>query len=210
MTVLIPMTVRPTLPQGLAREVSRRVESLASEIGDARVVYDYSEWPKREGENFYARLARGRQAMIDRHLTPDVTDVMWVDADVAYRPTVYRRLRRASSGVAAPLVLIEGTNANYDTAGFRETFEERSGTHPPYFHGKGPVVQLEAVGACVVFPADVHRNFRFQAMPDSDKTWNTEFWLICQHAKKMGYEVVCDTRIKTYHANLPLHGEGWH
>ena len=187
------------------------LNSLAK-VTDVEIVFDYTKYnPLYEGENFFGRLARMRQALIDSYLREDHEDVLWIDADIVeYPPDLYEQLRALSTGVASPLVLIEGTETNYDTASFREDVARRSSAGPPYFEQEGPIVQLVSTGCCLVMPAEVHRRQKFQAQHDSDDSWNTEWLSMCQKATEMGYEIVCDTRIVVQHANLPAYGEAFH
>ena len=87
---------------------------------------DETEYPKAYSkENYWGRFARMRQSIIDRYL--DGQDyVLWIDADIAFEPDLYRRLVATSAqAVVSPLVLIEGTDTHYDTAGTRPNFERR-------------------------------------------------------------------------------------
>lgn len=179
----------------------------------AEVVYDYREYPKLySGENFFARLARMRQAVIDDYLKPHHTDVLWIDADIVDYPVdLYQQLREVSlTGLVSPLVLVEGTELNYDTASFREDIRYRSSQAPPWFGAPGPVVDLLSVGGCVLVPADVHRQQQFYAQSDEDDSWNTEWLSICSYAARTSLPIRCDTRIRVYHAHLPKYGEEYH
>lgn len=180
--------------------------------GKVEVRINDQEYPnKYEGENFFARLARMRQACVDVFLRPYHDDVLWIDADIVEYPLdIHSRLRATGDGIVSPVVLIEGTSENYDTAGMRESFDFRSGSTPPYFSSEG-VVPLESVGGCVLVPAEVHRKVQFSSQPDDESRWVTEWWSLCQGAKALGYTVQCNTDIKVYHANLPdYEGENWH
>lgn len=209
MTVLVPMPVKP----GLNQEIENRMMTNLQELSmhgprDLEVVIDHTAFPRHdEGENFFARLARMRQYMIDTYLKPEHHDVLWIDADiVSYPPDLYQQLRAVDDHIISPIVLIENTTQNYDTAGFRESYHNRSSMDPPWFGQPGPVVDLFSVGGCVLVPAWLHRVKGFYAQPDDDETWNTEWSSICQ----AGGGAKCDTRIKVYHANLPKYGEEWH
>jgi hypothetical protein len=205
------MPIKPNLNPALKEKCLANLSLLAKET-DIEIVFDYSEYPALyEGENFFGRLARMRQALIDAYLREDHDDVLWIDADIiSYPPDLYEQLRAISTGVASPIVLIEGTQTNYDTASFREDVGSRSSAGPPWFSQEGPIVQLVSTGCCLVMPADVHRRQKFQAQHDSDQSWNTEWLSMCQAALDMGYEIVCDTRIVVEHANLPAYGEAFH
>lgn len=212
MKLLIPMPVKPGLSIKLLNKMNDNLYSLLEEVPDAELCFDYSPFPASyEGENYFARLGRMRQALIDDYLRDDHTDVLWIDADILeYPPTLPTMLRELSSGVISPLVLLEDSNINYDTAGMRQSYEGRSTQEPPYFSGEGPLHDMESVGCCVLVPADVHRWNKFYAQPDSDTYSVTEWWSICQAAKGMGYQVQCTTDIVVRHAELPLYGEAFH
>ena len=211
MSVLVPMPVKPGLNTRILNKMYANLYRLMN-IVDMEVVFDYGRYPKHyDDENFFARLARMRQQMIEDFLRPRHTDVLWIDADVLeYPSTLYTDLRRVSSGVVSPLVLIEDSPVNYDTAGMRQSFEHRSGMEPPYFTGEGPLYDMESVGGCVLVPAKVHRKVKFEAQADDDQNWVTEWWSVCQGAKEMGYAVQCTTDIVVRHANLPQYGEDYH
>ena len=177
------------------------------------LVYDFRRYSKRdENENFFGRLARMRQQMIDDYLRPHHDDVLWIDADIIdYPADLYDQLRRVSlEGVVSPLVLIEGTELNYDTASFREDLLHRSSQAPPWFSAPGPVVKLLSVGGCVLVPAWVHREQQFHAQSDEDDSWNTEWLSICSYATSKSVPILCDTRIRVQHAHLPKYGEKYH
>jgi hypothetical protein len=211
MSVLVPMPVKPGLNMRILNKMYSNLYRLMNLEG-FEIAFDYARYPKHhDDENFFARLARMRQQMIEDFLRPHHTDVLWIDADVLEWPgDLYTMLRNVSSGVVAPLVLIEDSPINYDTAGMRQSFEHRSGMDKPYFTGDGPVYDMESVGGCVLVPAKVHRGVAFEAQDDKDENWVTEWWSVCQGAKKMGYEVKCTTEIIVRHANLPQYGEAYH
>lgn len=216
MKLLVPMPIRPNLSPVLRDKcednLHKLLEALPDEV-DATVVFDHAEYPKQyDHENFFARLARMRQSIIDDFLAEDIDDVLWIDADIVeYPANLYQRLRDVSeTGIVSPVVLIEGTEFNYDTASFREDLNERSTAMPPWFKQLGPIVELLSVGGCVLVPADVHRKQKFYAQDDEDTSWNTEWLSICSYATQNSLPVLCDTRIRVYHAHLPNYGESYH
>lgn len=210
--VLVPMPVKPGLNTRILNKMYANLYKLEAEDIQFDICFDYRKYPKNyEEENFFARLARMRQQMIEDFLRPRHTDVLWIDADVLEYPRdLYTALRRLSSGVISPLVLIENSSTNYDTAGMRQSHEHRSGMEPPYFSGEGPLYEMESVGGCVLVPAKVHRKLKFRAQADDDQNWVTEWWSVCQGAKEIGYTVRCTTDIVVRHANLPDYGEDFH
>jgi Anp1 len=214
MAVLVPMPIKPGLHPALKEKCLHNLEQLSTEGGiEFDTVFDEREYPKQYAhENFFGRLARMRQQLIDDHLRLEHTDVLWIDADIIVYPhDLYQQLRRVSEEhVVSPIVLIEKSEINYDTASFREDVRARSSAGPPWFVQPGPVVELVSTGCCLVMPAEVHRQQRFRAQPDTDVSWNTEWLSMCTSARSMGYKILCDTRIRVEHANLPAYGEQFH
>lgn len=198
------MLIRPSLPPELRERYERCVEALDAPV---RTVVDERLWEQEdEGENYSARFARMRQAAIDEHLL-DEEWVLWVDADISFPPDLFERLAAtASDAVVGAYVRIEDTETNYDTAGTRPIFGARSEISRP----AEPVVEMYAVGGCVLVPADVHRQVRFEAQPDDDLTANTEWTSLCIGARALGLRVLWNTTISVEHAFLPNYGEWWH
>lgn len=211
--VLMPVTIRSSLHPELRRRAIAQAQELAKYsrwFANVQVVVEDRDFAPRPNENFFARLARMRQSVIDEWLT-DHDHVLWIDSDIRYEPDTLERLWPLRDGIACALTFIEGSETNYDTAGLRESYEERSNAHAPWFAQPGPIVELQSGGACIMFPAEVHRRHRFEALPADDASWNTEYWLTCQYAiNEMGLKVRCDTRINVHHANLPDYDEAWH
>jgi glycosyltransferase involved in cell wall biosynthesis len=212
MRILVPMPIRPNLGQALTNRMYQNLHTLKPEGNDLEIVIDTRSYLKHyDDENFFARLARMRQAMIDKSLRIYHDYVLWIDADIIeYPPDLFNRLRATGDGIVSPIVLIEGGTQNYDTAGMRESRDFRSSESPPYFSQPSPVVHLMSVGGCVLVPADIHRKVKFQAQDDFEPNWITEWWSLCEGALKLGYTVQCNTEIQVYHAELPNYGEDWH
>jgi len=215
--VLIPITKRPNLSVELWDRAQSNFDALIQRmfIGNWAVNYplitqEYPKWYPQE--NFYARLARMRNEVMDSYLTADIDWVLWIDVDISFESSLFFDLMATGPlhAIKSPVVLIEGTEHNYDTAGFREHFERRSRKEPPWFDQEGPLVQLKSIGGVALVPAHVHRQCRFSALPDEDTTMNTEWWGLCECARLNGVQVLVDTRIRTYHADLPKYGEVWH
>lgn len=216
MNLLIPAPVRPNLAESVYKQFAVRLQALVDTTTEAGhnvdVVFDRKVYPRRDGENFFARFARLRNDIIREHLKPHHTDVLWIDADIIDFPaTLALDLREASPGIVSPIVLIEGTRQNYDTAGMRESYEERSRMYEPWFDADDPLVELYATGACVMVPARVHRSIPFVAQSPDDPTWNTEWTSVCEGARRR-YDIRTHvlTDYPIYHANLPDYGEAWH
>lgn len=196
----------------MRRQLKANLNLLARD-GAFDIVWDEEEFVKEyETENFFARLARMRQYMVEKHLKDYHSDVLWIDADIVEFPAnLYRMLRATSQeDIVSPIVLIENSERSYDTAGMRESLEDRSSMEPPWFQSKEEVVELLTTGCCVVVPAWIHRMYEFHAQDDGDPFTHTEWLSICSAARKQDLKVLCDTTIRVYHANLEERGEGWH
>jgi hypothetical protein len=206
--ILVPILERPGLSETIRDHFLQQLDELDIDMDVFKSSRPFhKEYPS---ENFFGRLARMRQWTVDTALRDYHTDVLWIDHDIVEFPKdLYQRLRK-TEGVVAPIVLIEGTKDNYDTAGMREVAEHRSAVEPPWFAAPGPVVDVQSVGGCVLVPAAVHRKVKFASQPDSDENWLTEWWALCQGAIQEGFKVSCDTSVEVYHAHLPSYGENWH
>jgi hypothetical protein len=202
--VLVPVLLRPSMPAVLKQ---RFMDAITTLVADKTVVVDATEYPKAyRGENYWGRFARMRQGIIDRYLH-DERFVLWIDADIAFEPDLFQRLVATSPhAVVSPLVLIEGTQVHYDTAGTRPSFEERSSVRRP----RPAIYGAFSVGCVVLVPAEVHHQVRFEAQADDDPTANTEWTSLCVGAAAQGRQVLWNTNIVTHHANLPAYGENFH
>lgn len=214
MSLLLPMPIKPGMSPDIRKQMERCLKPLVKASG-AELVIDECPFPKIPGENFYANVAKARNHIIQENLRDEHTDVLWVDADlVEFPPDLYEKLRAVSAtAIVAPLCLIENTDPRmfYDIAGFRERMKEPMTPHyEPWFDSYGPVIDMLAVGACVVIPAEVHRRFWFEAQSPTDPYNNTDWYALMEKARNAGYRVLCDTRTIVYHAKLPDYGEEWH
>lgn len=202
--VLAPLLIRPSLHPELRARFLAAAEALE---GNVRLAVDEAEWPKAyPSENYWGRFARMRQAIIERELA-DEAYVLWIDADLSFEPDLLTRLLAIhEAAILSPLVLIEGTEIHYDTAGTRPAFEHRSSSRRP----EPGLREMFSVGACVLVPAEIHRRVRFEAQADEDRTANTEWTSLCVGARELGWPVLWDTRLEVFHADLPAWGESWH
>jgi GT2 family glycosyltransferase len=155
-------------------------------------------------------LADIRNALVRDYLRPGHTHVMVMDADIIeYDADLPAKLLAIAgdSCIVAPACYVEGRFPRwYDTGGFIEA-GERCRHEPPYFNQPGPLIELDSVGACYMAPADV---FRTGARYDAENPKYTDHYAVCQHARKLGMKVMCDMRIKVFHADLPKYGMRWH
>jgi hypothetical protein len=179
MTTLILIPVRPDLHPGLKAHALHLAQTLQ---GETEIVIDdrpwdvgvHWPWPRR----IEAQCAL-RQTVLEAHLKPAHTAVLWVDADIiAYAPDLLTRLEALGpENVGAPAVLLDRWRERfYDIGGF---LEERGGTPafarmaPPWFDQPGPVVDLVSVGCVYRVPADVYREGRRRSRWDArcGRTW---------------------------------------
>jgi GT2 family glycosyltransferase len=213
MTVLLPVPIKPGMSSKIRDKFEAQLTRLQN-VTDLEVVIDECPFPKVPGRNFYANVADARNHILEEHLKPHHTDVLWIDADiVSFPPDLYRRLRAVSeTDIVAPMCLIEDTDPPmfYDIAGFREYKRAMTPHHQPWFEQQGPVLELLAVGACCVIPAEVHRRFRLEPQEPADPFNNTDWYTLMERARAAGYKVLVDTTTTVYHAKLPDYGEEWH
>ena len=187
----------------------------AAEACGAEVVIDECPFPKIPGRNFYANVADARNHILEKALKPHHTDVFWIDADLVQFPVdLYARLRSVSeTDIVAPMCLIEDTEPPmfYDIAGFRELEREPMTPHfEPWFFQEGDVIEMLAVGACCVVPAEVHSRWNFEPQAPTDPFNNTDWYTLMENAREAVFKVLCDRTTTTYHAKLPDYGEQWH
>lgn len=210
--ILMPVMISPRLNPVIEDQFSVQLKELLNLMGDrVDLRVDEAEYPKAyPEENYWGRFARMRQSCINQFLTDDHDWVLWIDADIIqFPPTLFHDLRDTDmlSNVVSPLVAIEGNpGINYDTAGTRPDFGSRSGMQPP----EPGVYKMFSVGGCVLVPAPVHQLVEFQAQADNDLSANTEWTSLCEGARKMGYDILWNTNVVVFHADLPKYGEGWH
>ena len=153
------------------------------------------------------RMAPIRQAIVDDHLRPWHSHVVWFDADVIRYPPDLPALfvDRHPNAVSAPRVLANETQW-YDTAGFIDRDGKWASLHPPFFRSQGEILDLLGVGCVYCVPAGVYREGG-RHEPDDEYT---EHRSVCTKAREMGLRVLCDTSLTAYHAHLQDFGEAGH
>lgn len=208
-SILVPMLVRPGLHPDIKASMMAAHERMTKFMdGSLKTVWDDSTFVKAyPDENYWGRFARMRQSVIERYLQPQHDWVLWIDADIIdYPEDLFHQLYIDELSITSPLVSIAGHRTNYDTAGTRPNFEQRSDQQPPSSGDH----EMFSVGGCVLVPAEVHRHVSFQAQSDTDITANTEWTSLCVGAAKFGIRIVWRTSVVVHHANLPNYGEQWH
>lgn len=157
-----------------------------------------------------ANLADIRNALVRDYLRPHHTHVLSMDADLVEFPAdLPQQLQKIAgdNAVVGAACYVEGCFPRwYDTGGFIEA-GERARHYPPHFNQPGPLIELDSVGACYIIPAGV---FHRGALYDAVNPKYTDHYSVCQKAKALGYGVLCDMRIKVFHADLPKYGLAWH
>lgn len=144
-----------------------------------------------------ARYSEFRQGMIDDHLKPEHTHVLWIDADIIYPANLPELLLRVSKrDIVAPAnYLEEQPNRWFDIRGFIEDGKPIS-AQPPYFKQSGELVSIDSVGACYMVPASVYRN---GARYHPTIPGHVEHYSVCSYAREEGVRVLCHQGIKVYH-----------
>lgn len=162
-----------------------------------------------------------RQGMIDDHLK-DHDFVLWWDADLTVIPNdiisqMFSYCPAREKTILAPWVFIEKTTKFYDTCGFiyldHDGKERKMEHHHPYIR-KGMAegryaYEMEGVGCCCIIPASVYK-LGAKHEPSKERPGYTDWYVVCQFAKKHGYDVMSLPNVKVAHANLHYWGEGWH
>lgn len=170
--VLVP--VAPNIKRQFINSTLYLVQRAAAPFRVCRLVFDSRGEPPPRGKPHPYRqtaLANIRQRMVDLHLG-SADWVIWNDADIVdYPASLFSDLvSRASGGIAAPVVLMDGELGDdpndvggfgagkfFDIGGFVECrrwarFEE------PWFNQNGPIYNLDSVGAIYAVSADIYRN----------------------------------------------------
>jgi hypothetical protein len=227
---LIAICVKPGLHSALHAKMTALSDALmvANPGFRLELVRDDRPFELVPGGHVWSKPMLARNALIDRYLRPEHSHVLWIDADiVSYPSDVLTTLYAANpTGIAAPFVLIEGSNQFYDTAAYiwrDEAGALRKLDHlPPYwptehkpvwlstfrFGGStwGPwrVEEMEGVGCMYLTPAwPYHSGVRH--LDDE----YTDHWAICQAVRARDEWVLCLPELIAEHANLPLYGENW-
>lgn len=216
--ILVLVPIKSNMPDELRRRCLRQVGELRCLLKDRVDVVVDESGPGDSAVGSYTdrlrHISKIRNALLDAYLRPEHTCVLWVDADIRFDVEVVMSMISCPNDVVAPMVLMEskdekgkfeGKERFYDLKGFVEEGRETP-MYPPFFKAVGPMVDLDSVGAFYMVPADV---FRAGARYKASQGY-TEHYAVCEFAKKMGRRVVCDTRLKVYHAYLPEYGEPVH
>jgi len=183
-------------------------------------IYEELTWPEREralylneypaAEAKYANNARARNELIEGHLRPRHTHILWLDVDLVEVPAdIVELLAEVSErDIVAPLVLIERNlrfppDRFYDIGGFVQD-GKRFELYPPYCEG-GDLVDVDSVGSCYLIPAEVYRA-RGRYAPIGDEV---EHVSLMGQARGMGLRVYARRDVVVRHAYLPRFGLSW-
>jgi len=188
----------------------------------------------------WSRVARARNAMLERINLKSYDHLLWIDADVVNYPAdmPMRLLEANPDGVSAPMVLIQGSDQFYDWAAFvmqgksrimptsRKRVWGRNLAHqPPYWHlHEPPQVENDRSARpawmnlpdrlvemdCVGTITMVPAWIYLDGVRYEDHPAFTDHFPICAHCIKMGKRVVVVRDIIAKHADLPKFGESWH
>lgn len=213
--ILVLIPTKPNISSSLRAASDLASNRLADELHSfVKVVRDSRGSGDRHVNSLAQRVqhtAKIRQAIVDDYLTDDYSHVFWIDADVIdYSPGIVHSLYRASldyNAIVAPLVLLQNHGERfYDIAGFIE-YGRWANLHPPYFKQTRRFINMDSVGCFYIVPAEIYRR---GAKHIFHPAYPTDHMAICQFGKRLGYRVVCDTKLAVYHANLPDYGENAH
>jgi len=228
MKIAVCIPIRPSLHPTL----KRRCTELALILPDHNPTHEFSFFfdyrkiePLDTDTRAWSKVARIRNAMLGSIRAEYFDFLLWIDADVThYSPDMPTRLLGANpTGISAPLVLVEGSDTQYDWAGFilhgRSHIEPDNALEIPgrNLSGKFPYWPADAVPAEHVVPMDVVGTITL--VPSSvyatgvcyeDHPSMTDHFPVCARAREMGLPVVVHRDVVAYHGYLPTYGEGWH
>lgn len=217
--ILIVVPLKSNMSKLLRARCLDQLEKLRTALGNKiEIVLDDRGPGDSEIRNHTERchhMVKIRQALVDEYLKPHHIGILWLDADIRYDVETIEAMIAHSGAVIAPLVLyesktelgmFEGAERFYDTSGFIEDGRQTP-VRQPFFQQKTDVVNLDSVGAFYLIPASV---FRAGGKYEFKNKGYTEHYSVCQFAKKMGLKVICDTRLKVWHACLEEYGEVSH
>jgi hypothetical protein len=150
-------------------------------------------------------LAPIRQRMIEKYLDDTYSHVFWLDSDIVHYPPsiIGDLLQTSTTDIVAPAVYLERAGERwYDTAGFIED-GRWANLYPPHFSQEGPIISLDSVGCMYVVPADLYR----EGARHEYVHGLTDHYSVCRFARDHGRKVLCDMRLRVYHARLARFGE---
>lgn len=205
--MLVPM--KPDLHPALVRITEELTGAMIAECPEVhslvidRRPIDGTTQSHRERQQPMADL---RNQLIDDYLSDEHTHVLWFDADVVHAPVDLPRqlLSMGPNVIAAPAALLDGDPCLrwYDIAGFIEN-GQRPAFYPPWFDQESQVVRLDSVGMVYLVPADVYRRGvrHYPVHPF------TEHYSVCRDS---GLDVLCNTGVMVYNADVTQYGERYH
>lgn len=192
-----------------------RKTTRAAFLSRSEWIYGFLTYPEKEralyvndfppGKGRYHNNARARNELIEKHLKPEHTHVLWMDVDIVEVPAdLLQQLTAISTkDIVAPFVLIEGTERFYDVGGFQQ-FGSWFDFAWPHCLG-GAVCEVDSVGSCYLVPAEVYR-LGARYAPRGN---HVEHLSLMRRAKEMGYGVFACRNTVVYHADLPKWGQEW-
>jgi len=206
MNVLVATPARVSTPKELL-EISKGIYGALTWPQRERALY-LNDYPPAEGK--YADNARARNELVERHLRPEHTHILWLDVDLVEVPArIVELLAEVSEGdIVAPFVLLERNlrfppDRFYDIGGFIQD-GRRFELYPLYCEG-GDLVEVDSVGSCYLIPAEVYRA-RGRYAPIGDEV---EHVSLMAQAREMGFRVYARRDVVVRHAYLPRFGLPW-
>jgi len=214
MKILCLIPVKPNLHPVLKHRLVDNVQAMQTQLGsDVIVVMDDMSTGDAHIHTFEERarhITDIRNGMIDKYINlwsqPQFSHILWIDADVDFRPEVILALqsRTPPTGVSAPMVYFErsfrdGRRRFYDTYGFVDMQERMATPEPPHIQGREWAVPMKSVGTFYMVPCLPFRlGYRYQHIPG-----RTEHYSICQIVAKEPHGKITVYRdLEVVHADL--------
>lgn len=222
--VLIVVPCKPSLPDGIYYPMLEQVsKTIKSSKTPCSLYLDTTSEPSEPTDNLpWTKVARVRNKILDQCLQCSYTHFLWVDADVIVLPTglVDTLLSHNPHGVAAPMVLIEGSQQHYDGSAYiqRHTSHIAPGNRqcnyhgrnfdqfPPYVPNQPEVLEVDCVGTITLVNTAIYESgARYENHPTF-----TDHFPICERSWVLGRPVTVSRDLIARHADLPKYGLSWH
>ena len=169
----------------------------------------------------YARHARVRNAIIEKFLTPDITHVLWFDADVVKwdNDVIEKLLAITRKDAVAPYVFIEDNEwwdfkRFYDISGFRDLSGAKFDFKPPRYNilSGDLTCEVSSIGTVCLVPAGFHRNITYNPyyLDPEDPSGGIEHNFFFKQVRALGGKVWATPEVEVRHAFLPKYGEAFH
>ena len=146
-----------------------------------------------------ARLAFLRNELLK--LVADADHVLMIDSDVVnIPPDLLSRLISRQTDIIAPLAMIEGSDAFYDTLAFRIGGQRFA---PNMRILDTSPIPVDSVGTCYLMTRRVANMIRY-CVDESEQV------AFCKEARSKGFNVFVDPTLRVDHVNFSSYGLPWH